>query len=151
MKCGISRALLERLRTEAEAAGAAEICGLLLGDGGSVTEAVPLRNVHPAPTSGFLFDPEAQLAASRAARGAGKSIVGHYHSHPSGDAAPSAADAALAEEEGVLWLILTTTEARLWISTCNGSVAGAFEPVVVRLQSCALQPEGAQANREDTH
>jgi proteasome lid subunit RPN8/RPN11 len=137
--------LLDRLRAEAEAGGKEEICGLLVGNREAISEAIPLGNLHPSPVTGFLLDPESQVAASRAARTAGKGIAGHYHSHPSGNAAPSAADAALAQEEGVLWLIVTAAEARLWISTCNGSVSSAFEPV--EIVDCKAAPCNLKAHR----
>lgn len=128
MKCGISRALLDQLNRDAEAAGAAEICGLLLGEPGLITDIIALANVHPQPERGFALDHKEHVQAARAARNRGKSLLGHYHSHPSGNSAPSPSDAAEAGEEGVFWLILARGEARLWISRRGGSILGAFEP-----------------------
>jgi proteasome lid subunit RPN8/RPN11 len=129
MKCGISSALLDQLKADAEAAGPAEICGLLVGEAGLVTAAVPLRNAHPQPDRAFALDLPQHLRAARAAREAGKTVLGHYHSHPSGNAAPSASDAVQAREEGIYWLILAAGEARLWMSCRGGSMLGSFEPV----------------------
>ena len=56
------------------------------------------------------------VAAHRAARDAGPAVIGHYHSHPSGVAVPSATDAACAAPDGTLWLIVAGDVARLWIA-----------------------------------
>ena len=124
---------MEALQRSAAAAGNREICGLLLGRPDLIDEAVPIPNASADPMRGFELDPASHLAASRAARQAGKTVVGHYHSHPSGNASPSTADALLAEEQGRLWLILARGEARLWDSRRGGKVLNAFEPVECRL------------------
>jgi proteasome lid subunit RPN8/RPN11 len=129
MNVAISRALLEGLVRDTEAAGAKEICGLLVGEPGLITGLLPMNNVHSKPAQAFALDPAEHVVSARQAREAGKQILGHYHSHPSGDAAPSASDAAEAQEQGVYWLIVTAREARLWISRRNGSFHQAFEPV----------------------
>lgn len=64
-----------------------ECCGLMLGseDGGSrrVTQALPLANAYPGPQEDrYEIAPEDLLRAERAARSAGLSIIGVYHSHP---------------------------------------------------------------------
>lgn len=41
-------------------------------------------------------------------------MIGHYHSQPSGVAAPSATDAACAAPDGSLWLIVGGDHATLW-------------------------------------
>ena len=131
MKWAISSALLERLILEARAAGGRETCGLLLGSAGRIEEAWPIRNAAADPEYAFLLDPAPQLAAARAARAAGKTILGHYHSHPSGNADPSGADARAAGEEGTLWLIVAGPGAKLWKARAGGEMLGAFEPVEI--------------------
>jgi proteasome lid subunit RPN8/RPN11 len=42
-------------------------------------------------------------------------VIGHYHSHPGGVAAPSARDAA-ASEPGWLWMIVAGRKATLWMA-----------------------------------
>ena len=133
MKCAISRTLVEGLHRAAEAAGNREICGLLLGTPEFIAEAVPIPNAAADPVRGFELDPAAHLAASRAAREAGKAVVGHYHSHPTGLVPPSIVDAIRAEEQGRLWLILGGGYAGMWISRRGGSVLNAFEAVECRL------------------
>jgi proteasome lid subunit RPN8/RPN11 len=133
MRCGISSALLERLVRDAEAAGPIEICGLLLGEPGLIAGLAPVTNAHPEPGRGFALDPAGHVQAARAAREAGKTVVGHYHSHPSGNARPSQADAARAQEQDVYWMIVGAGEARLWISRRGGSTLGSFDPIELAL------------------
>ncbi|MGJ3626291.1 Mov34/MPN/PAD-1 family protein [Sphingomonas sp. MMS24-JH45] len=75
-----------------------EVCGLLLGEGMRVARAVPTTS--PRTRRWFELDPAALLAAHRAGRGGGLAVIGHYHSHPSGDPTPSLRDAADAAPDG---------------------------------------------------
>ena len=52
--------------------------------------------------TGFAAAPAALFAALRAARAGGPAVIGHYHSHPSGQATPSATDADAAAADGIL-------------------------------------------------
>ncbi len=133
MKCAISREVLERLLSEAKAAQCREICGLLLGRNGFIDEAVSITNAARDPKRSFLLDPAAHLAASKKARQAGRTIVGHYHSHPGGNPEPSWADAQAAEEQGLYWLILAAGDARLLISRRGGEILGAFGGIEIEL------------------
>lgn len=94
---------------------------------------MPIPNAAAAPERAFFLEPAVHLRASREARGQGLSILGHYHSHPSGSATPSALDAAAAQEQGLLWLILADADALLWLSRAGGAVHGAFEPVELEI------------------
>ncbi|RDE05232.1 Mov34/MPN/PAD-1 family protein [Sphingomonas aracearum] len=105
MKTEISRYAAETILREAAASPLAEVCGLLLGQGGRIAEARPCRNIADDPARRFEIDPAALLAAHRAARGSGPALLGHYHSHPSGKPEPSACDAAHALDVGALWII----------------------------------------------
>ena len=106
----------------------AEICGLLLaGEGEMISR--PANNVAADPTRFFEIDPAALIAAHRAVRKGGQAIIGHYHSHPSGDPEPSRADAADAVPDGSLWLIVTRDRARLWRAVPHGGVHGRFDAV----------------------
>jgi desampylase len=121
----ISSAALDRI--VADAAGSAdEICGLLLGD---PAQARACRNLHPEPARHFEIDPAALLRAHREARAGGAAVIGHYHSHPSGDPTPSRADAAGAPPDRSIWLIVGGGEARAWVAVDDGSVHGRFDPV----------------------
>lgn len=99
----------------AEANGAVlETCGLLLGRDGAIDAILPAANVAADPARHFELDPAVLLRAHRAARLGGAPLLGHYHSHPSGVARPSATDAACATPDGSLWLIVAGSTARLW-------------------------------------
>ena len=116
-------------RIVAEAgASADEVCGLLLGD---PAEARACANVHPEPARHFEIDPAALLRAHREARVGGAAVIGHYHSHPSGDPTPSVTDAAGAAPDGAIWLIVGGGEARAWRSVECGTVHDRFDPVEI--------------------
>lgn len=128
MRVGITSSLLEQIMSLA-AADSHEVCGLLLGGEGRIGDIRPAANVAPDPARHFELDPATLIAAHRAARSGGPSIIGHYHSHPSGHAEPSATDAAAAAPDGSLWLIVGKGAARLWIAGPGEGGAVRFAPV----------------------
>jgi proteasome lid subunit RPN8/RPN11 len=113
MAVAISRSLLEQIMALA-AASRDEICGLLLGREDAIEAILPAANVAPDPARHFELDPAVLIAAHRAARRGGPAVIGHYHSHPSGVAAPSETDRACAAPDGSFWLIVGGREATLW-------------------------------------
>ena len=123
MSVTIAAKLLEHLLDEARADPAREICGLLFGGEDRIDAARATRNVAADPNCGFEIDPADLFAAIRQERGGGPRMIGHYHSHPSGAAEPSARDRAAAEP-GKLWLIIGGGAARLWLAR-----AGRFDEV----------------------
>lgn len=149
----ISSSTLIELFAGVRASPHAEICGLLLaGEGGVVAR--PAANVARDPARFFEIDPAALIAAHRAARQGSAAVIGHYHSHPSGDPDPSPRDAADAAPDGSLWLILTCDRARLWRAVPQGERHGRFDAVafecatvnrVVSGVQCASLVEGSQA------
>ncbi len=122
-----SKTLID-LFAAAEASPDMEVCGLLMGAGGEVV-AHPATNVADDMATRFEIDPATLIAAHRNARDGGPPILGHYHSHPSGDPDPSTRDAADAASDGSLWLILTRDRARLWRAVPHGVVHGRFDAV----------------------
>lgn len=128
MALAISNEILATIYTHI-ATSPDEVCGLLFGSVQRIVEAVPAANVAADPSIRFEIDPAVLLQAHRMGRTTGQRVVGHYHSHPSGLAQPSATDAAMALEEGVLWLIAAAGEVTAWMSVAGGSVEGRFEPV----------------------
>lgn len=121
----IATGLVDRLLAEAALSPAVEICGLLIGRPDAIEAAIPAANVSPAPADSFEIDPAVLIAAHRAERAGGPLVLGCYHSHPLGPAAPSARDRAAAEH-GRLWLILGGGEARLWRMARDGFTEIAF-------------------------
>ncbi|WP_159760804.1 Mov34/MPN/PAD-1 family protein [Sphingomonas sp. 8AM] len=121
-----------------------EICGLLLGDGDIVTRLVPCRNVAADPAIRFEIDPAALIAAHRAARGGSDRIIGHYHSHPSGVAAPSPRDAADAAPDGCIWLIVAGAVVTGWRAVAGGAMHGRFDPLPVEVSGCTGSGDSPQ-------
>jgi proteasome lid subunit RPN8/RPN11 len=108
MKLILPSDLRARIEQESRAAFPRECCGLIEGEcSGGTTKALalhPARNIAPARDR-FEIDPEDHFAALKAARAKGSALIGCYHSHPDGRAAPSATDLAGAGEEDFLWLV----------------------------------------------
>jgi proteasome lid subunit RPN8/RPN11 len=112
---------------------AQEICGLLLGRDPVIGDIRPAANVAPDPFRHFEIDPAVLIAAHRDARSGGLPVMGHYHSHPSGRVEPSATDAASANPDGSLWLIVASGSATLWRAEQGG--AGQVQFVPIRLDA----------------
>jgi proteasome lid subunit RPN8/RPN11 len=129
MMVRISRSLLTEL-TMLAAAKDEEICGLLTGTADRIEGHIVSANVAPDPRTHFEVDPAVLIMAHRAARSGGPSILGHYHSHPSGDPEPSATDARAARDDGALWLIIGGGGARMWRAG-DGGKWGRFTEVTL--------------------
>ena len=108
-----------------------EVCGLLLGAGMRVARVERCVNVAADPARRFEIDPARLIAAHRAARGGGMGVIGHYHSHPSGDAAPSPRDAADAAPDGSIWIVVAGDRLTAWRAVEKGSLYGRFVPLPV--------------------
>jgi proteasome lid subunit RPN8/RPN11 len=87
----IPRAVRDDLIRHAYEALPNECCGLLLGKGSRIDEAVRTPNLRASP-SAYLIDPAAHFACLRRVRAEGRQIVGAYHSHTHSPAVPSASD-----------------------------------------------------------
>ena len=87
-----------------------ECCGFLLGtrhsNGVVVHSALPLLNAEPGTGAFALSDAELRRA-HRHAQHVGLQLLALYHSHPSGVAHPSTADAEVIARSEWPWLILT--------------------------------------------
>jgi proteasome lid subunit RPN8/RPN11 len=76
-----------------------ECCGLLISDGLTIVDSARARNIAPDRRRHFQIDPADHFAAIRAARSAGRAVVGAYHSHPEGEPRPSPTDRAEAFDD----------------------------------------------------
>jgi len=127
MHIEVTSEALDAMRAAAAAANPREACGLLLGQGARITEAREVANVHPTPQTHFEIDPQALIDAHRAARHAGApQVVGYFHSHPVGAAAPSATDCASAAGDGRVWAILAGRDVTFWLDGERGFAALPF-------------------------
>lgn len=117
---------LATIRAAARAAHPREACGILLGHGSRITAALETANVHPQPETHFEIDPQALITAHRAAREGGPQVVGYFHSHPTGQPAPSAADRAMAAGDGRVWAIVAGGDVTLWRDGEQGFAALSF-------------------------
>ncbi|WP_374409009.1 Mov34/MPN/PAD-1 family protein [Pelagerythrobacter sp.] len=114
MDIEVTRAAVDQIMAEAERAHPRECCGILLGEGARVTAARPAPNVHPSVETHFEIDPQALIDAHRAARAGKAQVLGYYHSHPNGRAAPSSTDQAWAAHDGRVWAIAAQGEVTFW-------------------------------------
>lgn len=138
MRLEIAKADLAAIGAAAVAAYPEECCGLLVGSsaggGWRVERIVPAANVATEPARHFEVDPATLLAAHREAREAGLSVIGHYHSHPNGRAAPSDHDRARAAESGAageVWLVVPVSTEGAGAAGANVFEAGDFRAIAI--------------------
>eukprot|EP01137_Pigoraptor_chileana_P021912 Opistho-2@86207 len=129
MKVRISRCVVELIQRAAHEVTPEEACGLLFGKDGAIEAASVEPNVAANPLIHFEIDPVGLFAAIRAERAGGPRVAGYWHSHPSGDAQPSATDAAMAAPDGKLWLIVAGGEVNGWRAVVDGARHGRFVAV----------------------
>lgn len=134
MRLAISRCVVEAIQQAAAAAAPREACGLLFGGDAEISGWQAVENVAEEPESRFEIDPAALFAALRAERGGGPRIAGYWHSHPSGDPAPSATDAAMAEPDGKLWLIVAGESVGAWRAGPRGAIHGRFDRATILVE-----------------
>lgn len=103
----ISRQFLADIIEQARRELPAESCGYVFGpDRATAAENYPMTNTDHSPEH-FTFDPAEQFAAIRAARAAGKKVVGNWHSHPSSPSRPSQEDIRFAVDPTAVYFILS--------------------------------------------
>ena len=120
----IPRPLAERIDEQARQGYPFEVCGVLLGDDGTVRDVVPVVNREAeSPRVRYQIAPEDLIRIQREAREAGREIVGYYHSHPDHPARPSETDRRVAADglsDGVIHVVVgvaegVRTEATAWV------------------------------------
>ncbi|MBB5280093.1 M67 family metallopeptidase [Pacificimonas flava] len=127
----IARGASAQILEHAAAAAPEEACGLLLGEGTRIDTALPAANVAAEPKRHFEIDPQALFAVQRAARSGGSALLGYFHSHPSGDIAPSVTDAARAAPDGRLWIIAAPGAIGAYVTGETG-LHGRFRPITLK-------------------
>lgn len=103
-----------------------EACGLVYGAIEAqccvVSHVEAMANAEGTiPEQRFAISPADLLKAHKQARAFGRTIVGHYHSHPNGRAQPSLIDVASITDDGSIWLIQA-------LSQTNLGALNAFKP-----------------------
>jgi [CysO sulfur-carrier protein]-S-L-cysteine hydrolase len=89
-----------------------EACGLLAGiPGGGLRMAYPLTNALHSPDR-YTIEPTEHFRALQHAERQGWELVGAFHSHPRGEAVPSATDVRLAGEPDWLYVVVGMAEVR---------------------------------------
>ena len=86
-----------------------ECCGLLVGTGWQVDDAVPTTNLETGTTR-FLVDPAEHVAVLKRLRGGPRDVIGSYHSHPRSPAWPSPTDVAAAFSAFFVHLIVSLAD-----------------------------------------
>jgi proteasome lid subunit RPN8/RPN11 len=106
------------IRRHAAAAAPGECCGALMGlsHGGAcaVQTVIPLPNEAAEPDRYSIGAPTV-LRLELQARRAGVELIGFYHSHPSGDALPSATDLELACPGYLYFIVAGHGALRAWL------------------------------------
>lgn len=108
-----------------------EVCGLLFGEEDRLDSATTVNNVADNPACAFEIDPAVLIAAHRAMREGGPSLMGTFHSHPNGSAAPSKVDAENAAPDGQIWLIIAAQKVTAWRAVPNGQLHGRFDQLPI--------------------
>jgi len=106
LSVGIRRGVLERIVSHARQAAPSECCGLLVGAGSRIVDAVATRNIAVPAAARFLIDPKDHIDGRRDARQRGLDVIGFYHSHPHSSARPSTTDREEAGYPDHLYLIV---------------------------------------------
>nr|WP_240953452.1 M67 family metallopeptidase [Sneathiella chinensis] len=109
---------LAALADHAAACWPEEACALLVGQEGPGGERRVLRvevsrNIAEDRTRFFEIDPGLRIRLERELRGQEHCIIGVWHSHPGGPAAPSDADARMVIERQFIWLISAVQDGKV--------------------------------------
>jgi proteasome lid subunit RPN8/RPN11 len=128
----VQKRALTEIIAHAREALPAECCGLLLGTGDAIHEAVRIRNL--AGPGRYLLDPKEHIDARRVARHRGLDVLGFYHSHPFSAPEPSSTDVAEASYPDHVYLIVGVqqepaqggADARLFRLEAHGFVSVPF-------------------------
>ncbi len=131
----LTRAVYDAAIDHAREGAPAEVCGVLGGDRGPRSRVRTLRraeNVADVPHTEYRIDPTAQLALMEEIEADGEAVVGFYHSHPRGPAAPSPTDRRCATWTGRYYVIVVLDGAHPYVGSWRWT-GEAFEREAVAL------------------
>jgi proteasome lid subunit RPN8/RPN11 len=83
-----------------------EVCGLVAAADGVPQRCLRLNNIAPDPRDRYVMDPAGLIGAIYEMEQAGETLFAIYHSHPMGEAVPSAIDIAEAGYPEATYLIV---------------------------------------------
>ena len=129
----MARGAFDAVLAHARDAAPHECCGVLLGVGPRIAQAVRGRNLE-AGTTRFLLDPHDHIEARRQARSGHQEVLGFYHSHPHSAAVPSPTDVAEATYPDALSVIVGVREGTVEVR--------AFRIVGGEVDEVSLEVEG---------
>ncbi len=115
MSIKLSQSQISEMIAHAHAGLPNEICGLLAGLNGRVTEVYPVENVDHSPVR-YTMNPTEQVRTMVAIEEAGWELLSIYHSHPNGPATPSATDLAHVYYPEVVYIILSPDKRGEWLA-----------------------------------
>jgi proteasome lid subunit RPN8/RPN11 len=92
------------------------------------------QNVATDPASYFEIDPAALISTAKDVRSGGIPVLGFFHSHPNGMAAPSPTDVAQAEPDQHIWLIIANRAITAWQPVVVGAQVTGFAPVTLLVE-----------------
>ncbi len=102
--------LAQKIRKFCEDSYPREACGILIGQGGQVTKVIPSPNLSATPEKAFEIDPALIIHHQKECRKGPLKIIGHYHSHPNGQAEPSIQDKQQNYDASLIWVIVSVTK-----------------------------------------
>ena len=105
----IPEMVLEALISHARSGFPLEVCGILGGVDGVVSEHFPMTNTDESREH-FMMDPKEQFAVVKELRAKGKKMIALYHSHPDTPARLSEEDLRLALTPGVSYVIVSLAD-----------------------------------------
>ncbi len=112
MKLCITSGQLQELKALGKKTYPEEACALLVGKASRVSEVVISRNIAEEPLRFFEIDPAVRIKVEKQCRVEGCEIIGVFHSHPNGEAAPSQIDAKMIYEPDLCWVIASVDQNR---------------------------------------
>ncbi len=126
----IVREVYEKIVREALTTAPLECCGYLAGEGKTVIQAYPMKNIDESRIH-YSFDPAEQFKTVKNIRKNNQKVLAVYHSHPETPARPSEEDIRLAYDPDVSHVII--------------SLSGKKEDVrSFRIQQGEVEPEELQ-------
>lgn len=102
----LSETLINTLTTYAVEGKPREVCGLLVGVGVRVNRVIPIPNISEDPESRYYMDPTTLIKRLASVEEEGLSLMGFYHSHPTGEPIPSPTDIQQANYPGAAHIII---------------------------------------------